>query len=299
MGIYDRDYYQDDQLRPLQPWDNRTAVTMIIFVNVVVHVANFLIFRKADNPLGIAQFLSVYSTDLFQPLQWYRFLTYGFTHDPIQITHILFNMVSLYFLGRNVEDKFGKWEFLRFYLVAIVLGGVFWAAMRVSQDATLPAGPLMGASGGTTAVAMLFVFSFPQATLYLYGALPVKAWLLGIIIVLGNVFGSTSRVAYDVHLVGAAFAAVYFYGKWNFGRISSLWSSLQASFKQNRSGLKVHRPDSTSSAPVSGDQVSSEEAESDRILDKIHNQGKDSLSARERAFMETYSRQMREKRKQT
>lgn len=291
MGIYDRDYYQGDSLRPLRPWDNRSMVTLLIFANAAVYLANFLFGRSLGGGagLGLMGWLALYPESLFDPLQWYRFVTYGFAHDPKQITHILFNMLSLYFLGRNVEDKYGKWEFFRFYMVTILVCGLVWALMRINQ----PSGPVLGASGATTAVAMLFVYSFPQATLYLYGALPVKAWVLGIIIIVSNLFGSREYVAYDVHLVGVAFASLYFFGNWSFAGAAGLFDGFRTKFKQRQRGFKVHRPD-----PLDRSSPSKDELESDRILEKIHREGKDSLTARERSFLERYSREIREKRKQ-
>lgn len=293
MGIYDRDYYQGDDLRPLRPWDNRSMVTLLIFANAAVYLANYLFFRRALDGMGLMDLLALKSDTLFQPLQWYRFVTYGFAHDPRSVFHILFNMLSLYFLGRNVEDKYGKWEFFRFYMVTIVVCGVAWSLFRWGQGSG--AATVLGASGATTAVAMLFVFSFPQAVLYLYGAIPVKAWLLGVIIIATNVFSSSTYVATDIHLVGAAFATVYFFGKWDFSSVAYWFTGMQARFKQRRSGLKVHRPGAEQAATPS---TSKDEAESDRILEKIHREGKDSLTSRERQFLERYSREIREKRKQ-
>lgn len=287
MGIYDRDYYHGDQLRPLRPWDTRTMVTMLIIANVAVFVANFLFTARGGELMNA---LSLRSDDLQNPLKWYHFVTYGFAHDPGGISHILFNMLSLYFLGQSVEHKYGKWEFLRFYMAAIVLGGIVWCSMRLGETTGL----LLGASGGTTAVAMLFVYSFPQATLHLYGIIPVKAWILGILIIAGNVFGGSAGVAYDVHLVGAVFATAYFFAGWNLGAITGIFQGVQTRVKQQRRGLKVHRP-RTQEPDASPSQ---DELESDRLLDKIHREGKDSLTSRERAFLERYSRDMREKRKQ-
>jgi hypothetical protein len=160
------------------------------------------------------------------------------------------------------------------------------------------AGPLLGASGGVTAVAMLFVFSFPQATLQLWGILPIKAWVLGILIVLGNIFGSGANVAYDVHLVGAGFAAIYFFGNWNMGsawqHVADLAGGAKTRLKQQQRGFTVRRPDDDSPHAPSRDEL-----ESDRILDKIHRHGKDSLTTKERAFMEKYSREMRQRRSQS
>ena len=296
MGIYDRDYYQEDELRPLRPWDNSSMVTLLIFVNAAIFLANYLFFRRAADGSGLMDMLALYSDSLYHPLQWFRFVSYGFAHDPNNIFHVLFNMLTLYFLGRNVEDKYGKWEFFRFYMVTIVVCGLAWALLRMSQGAAPAA--VLGASGAVTAVAMLFVYSFPQATLYLYGAIPVKAWLLGVIIIVTNVFSSSKLVATDVHLVGAAFATAYFFGKWNFSSVGSWWSGMQTRVKQQRSGLKVHRESREGpESPSSVHSPSKDDIESDRILEKIHREGKDKLTLRERRFLERYSREVREKRK--
>ena len=297
MGIHDRDYYQEDELRPLRPWDNSSMVTLLIFANAAVYLAHYLFFRRAADGLGLMGMLALHSDSIYHPLQWYRFVSYGFAHDPHSIFHILFNMLTLYFLGRNVEDKYGKWEFFRFYMATIVVCGLAWALLRLGQGAAPAA--VLGASGAVTAVAMLFVYSFPQATLYLYGAIPVKAWLLGVIIIATNVFSSSTLVATDVHLVGAAFATAYFFGKWNFSGAGLWWSGMQTRVKQQRRGLRVHRegPEAPDHLPAA-QSPTKDEAESDRILEKIHREGADALSLRERRFLERYSREIREKRKQ-
>lgn len=284
MGIYDRDYYQENELRSM-PWDNRSMVTMLIVANVALYVANFL-FTSTTN--AFTETLVLDSQALRNPTQWWQLLSYGFAHDPSRIGHILFNMATLFFLGRSVEDRLGKWEFLRFYLLTIILCGIVWCAIHGGGP-----GGLLGASGGTTAVAMLFVFFYPQSTLYLFGAVPVKAWLVGVMIIVGNLFTPMTgdgRVAYDVHLVGAAVAAGYFFGGWNLGFLGSWWGSASGKMKRAKSRLKVHDPDKVES------QHSKDELESDRILDKILKEGQDSLTSKEKKFMERYSRQVRERR---
>ena len=200
----------------------------------------------------------------------------------------------------EMESKYGKWEFFRFYLIAGILCGLLWSAVRVG---TGTGGALLGASGATTAVAMLFVFSFPRSTLHLYGVVPVKAWVLGVIIIGTNVLGTQSgvtesgapQVAFDVHLMGAAFAAIYFYGQLNFSFFEGLSGGAKLKFKQRRSGLKVHRP---SDDDATDSLLAKDEAESDRILEKILREGKDSLTKKEAAFMQQYSRKVRERRAQ-
>ena len=80
------------------------------------------------------------------------------------------------FLGRSVEERYGKWEFLRFYLVAIVLGGIYWT-IRTWNGGNQG---MVGASGGVTAVCMLFVFCFPRVEVLMMGVIPIPAWVLGV-----------------------------------------------------------------------------------------------------------------------
>lgn len=291
MGIYDRHYYNDDDLEPLRVgWSSRSMVTVLIVINAAVQLLNLILGR--DNQL--VGFLWLKPEALSQPLDWYRFLTYGFAHSQ-DITHLVFNMLTLFFLGNAVEQKYGRKEFLRIYLVSLVLCGIAWAFHKTVNRETNAI--LLGASGAVTTIAMLFVFSFPHAVLRIWGVIPVRAWVVGVLLVGGNLIGNSQiqidgrpQVAYDVHLFGAGFAAVYFFSKWNFGRWPKWWEKLQRYLPFGRKGIRLHRP--------SDDGVISSrtQKEADRILDKIHQQGQDSLTSKERRFLEEYSRTVRKRR---
>lgn len=286
MGIYDRSYYREDGLPPVAPWDQRSMVSILIIANVALFVANFVLTGRNGY---VTSLLTLDPNAMGEPLQWYRVLSYGFAHSGI--FHIVFNMLSLYFLGRSVEDRYGRWEFLRFYLCAVLIGGLYWTAKTWGGGQ-----PMLGASGAVTAVTMLFVFLYPRVEIMLMGAIPIPGWGLGLLIIGGNILGDISGrrgIAYDVHLAGAAFAALYFYGNLNFAFIENLSERVRLSIRQKQRGFKVHRPEEFEKpeAPLSKDEV-----EADRILAKIHQTGQDSLSAAERKFMESYSRRVRERR---
>jgi len=290
MGIYDREYYRPDTVRPLRPWDNHSAVAMLIIANVVLFVADFLF---TANSSALTRSLTLHPSALTHPWLWWQFATYGFAHADLG--HLIFNMISLYFLGRAVEDRLGKWEFLRFYMVTLVLCGIVWSGMHVGEDLYL-----LGASGAVTAVSMLFVFFYPQATLLLWMVVPIKAWVLGVLIIVGNLFTpmtSDGSVAYDVHLVGAALAAGYHFGHWNLRFLVDWWGTARRFWQARSRGLRVHRP-----APRDGQHAepvgkTDEDLEADRILEKIYRDGEASLTRQERKFMERYSRKMRQRRK--
>jgi hypothetical protein len=210
-----------------------------------------------------------------------------------------------------VEDWLGRWEFLRFYLAAIVVGSVVHAA-RVClfvDPQWWSYSTVVGASGAVTAVVILFVCKFPQVKLLLFFAIPVPAWLVGVIVIgqdmLGhggvqlNPFGSTqaaTQVAYDVHLAGAAFAAIYFFSGLNFGRLlPGGWGSLverAARPLRSRPNLRVHTP---ATDDMDDNSYRDLDEEADRILAKVGSQGESSLTAAERRVLEDYSRRMRQK----
>jgi membrane associated rhomboid family serine protease len=289
MGLYDRDYYQESEVQSVGKWNSRSIVTTLIIVNVAVQLLDFL---GRNHP--VVQYLWVRPDDLTQPLHWYRFLTYGFAHSR-DIMHLVFNMLGLYMLGQPVEQKYGRYEFLRIYLVSLVLCSVVWAVMRAVTGQS--SGVLLGASGAVTTISMLFVFSFPQTILHIWGIIPVRAWVIGVIIVVLNLMGSSrvdvgnkDQVAYDVHLTGAALAAIYFFGKLDLSALALLAAWPKRLWKRSPK-LKIHRPESSISQSL--------QLEADRILEKLHRQGQDSLSPRERATLEQYSREVRKHRQQS
>ncbi|NUK10957.1 rhomboid family intramembrane serine protease [Streptomyces lunaelactis] len=71
--------------------------------------------------------------------EWYRLLTSTFLHQ--EVSHILFNMVSLWFLGRLVEPALGRSRFIAVYLLS-GLGGSTLAYLIAA-----PNQPSLGASG--------------------------------------------------------------------------------------------------------------------------------------------------------
>lgn len=294
MGIYDRDYYREEGggfgLR-----GPRSVVGWLLVVNIVVYLASQLLF---SNPNWLSDQMGARVDTLANPLQWWRFLTYGFAHAA-QPMHIILNMLTLWIFGRDIESRYGPKEFLRLYVVILVAGSVLWAAVNRLQG-VVDSGPLVGASGAITAVVMLYALNFPHRTLLLFFILPVPAWVVGVLLVLSNLFGALGstgaagqggpNIAYSVHLTGAALAFLYYRFGWNFGRL--IPSGLSLEWLRPKAPLRVHEPQSDDEDTVETDL----NAEVDRILEKIHREGESSLSRKERRILENASRQYQRKR---
>ncbi|MCE2800140.1 MAG: rhomboid family intramembrane serine protease [Planctomycetaceae bacterium] len=293
MGLYDRGYYQNDQDLDIRPsWNQQSAVSQLIILNVIVFVVNLLFGNVTKTFQGsVNEALALRSDTLWQPWTWYKAITYAFTHSSSDISHIFFNMLSLYFMGRSVEMRYGRREFLRIYLLAALFCGVMTMLVRAYWPA--PA-MVLGASGAVLCISMLFVYNFPNATVYLI-VFPMPAWVLGIIFVLTNFFSSPGTgVAYDVHLFGILFATMYFFLGWSFSRLQNPMegvTSIQKWWKRRK--FKLHVKDDPN---LSDDELEAKEA--DRILEKIHASGKDSLTSKEKKFLEKYSQNVRNRKRQ-
>lgn len=302
MGLYDRDYGRNERT----PWDRverpRSVVVTLIVINVVVFFADLILAsRDASGQTRslVADWFAVEGQTLVQPWMWWRFLTYGFVHDTSGITHVLFNMFGLYVFGRDVEYRMGHMEFLRFYLVAVIFGGIVGAATNYLTGQLMVG--TIGASGAVIATAVMFACYYPHREILLMFVFPMKAWVLAVFFVamdLAGAFGimsgmgQASNTAFTVHLAGAFFALGYYFFGWkltwlDLGAIAELPERMRQ--RSRRMKLKIHDPDR---------KLAQEADDADRILAKIHEQGEGSLTASERRTLERYSRRQREKRNQ-
>ncbi len=119
MGFQDRDYYRESSFNssPARQ-EPHSMIFYLILLNVIAW------FLDVGSGGKITEYCSLHVWCITNPLEWYRFLTYGFCHSIDSVMHILCNMLGLYFLGRYVEDHYGKREFFFFYIFSVVLSGI-------------------------------------------------------------------------------------------------------------------------------------------------------------------------------
>ncbi len=158
---------------------------------------------------------------------------------------------------------------------------------------------MIGASGAVIATTILFACYYPNSEILVMFVLPVKAWVVAILFVAGDLAGAlglmggmvpgSGNTAFTVHLSGACFALLYYFRGWNlqwldFGFLSDAPARLRQ--RTRRAKLKLHDPEK---------KLHQEAEEADRILAKIHAQGESSLTSSERKTLERYSRRQRKK----
>ena len=288
MGLYDREYSRDeDDWSPSHYGSRPQAIQTMTVALIIINVAVYILDALGGNEHVLMRSIQLQPDAIVKPWLWWQFLTAAFAHDYRAVGHILGNMLGLFFFGRDVEARLGRFEFLRFYLVSAVAANVVWGLLQLALPS---AGPLMGASGAVTAVLILYICYYPRATILLFMVLPVPGWLAAVFFVGQDLLGAISRggsnVAYTVHLAGAAFAFGYWKLHWNLGHVMP--TQWLASVKRwwNRPRLKIHAPEAT---------YENQDAEADRVLAKLAEQGDASLTPAERRVLEDYSRRMRQK----
>jgi membrane associated rhomboid family serine protease len=283
MGINDRDYVRREGPSFLGSLAERgTICKWLIGINVVVFILQLLTSNRDGGLLTNALILNVDQV-VFHGEIW-RLLTYAFLHDTGDIFHLLFNMWLLWLVGNDVEDLYGPREFLAFYLLAAVAGGVAFTAGHLIDYSS---GLCLGASGAVTAVLVLYAFHYPQRIFYLMFVLPVPAWLLAAGSVAYDAYTLLSRqesvVAVTVHLGGAAFAFVYYKLQWRITPlVLGLWPSFLATRRRLvRPHLRVYReeapePIRAAVAPaIDEDRI---KVEMDEVLEKMSRVGRENLT---------------------
>jgi membrane associated rhomboid family serine protease len=293
MGIYDRDYSRAG--RGPQSGFNlggpSTLTTKIVIVMFIVYGIELL-----SKTGWFVETFSLYPNVFVRPLHLFQLLTYGFLHDPGDFRHIAFNMLGLWFLGRDVEYRYGQKEYLTFFLAAIVAAGCVWVIGEFVANrgfAAFP--PMLGASGGVVAVVILFALNFPHRTVLFMFFLPMPMWVAALIVVGVDAYGAVQRsdnVAFTAHLGGALFALMYYKLGWRLDRYLP-----DGEFFKRRgpaSRFRVVEADSP-------DEVEEEstEAQVDEILKKIQDHGRDSLTRGERRILEEASREYQRRRPPT
>jgi len=215
--------------------------------------------------------------------------THALLHRTDQPFHILFTVLGLIFVGRELEPILGGKRFILVYAGAIILGALTWSAIH-----WLHGGFHIGASAGILGLLVVLACLYPNQEigfLLLPITLRFKYLIYGMLVLdgFGLVFyeipGAMAPFDYSAsaHLGGMLAGWLYF----KFLHANNGWDraagfSLPAWMRRSR---RV-RPDA---APVTtGSRRSSSElrAQVDLILDKINSQGFGALTDEEKRLLD-------------
>jgi membrane associated rhomboid family serine protease len=193
---------------------NITKVVLnLVIINVLLYFGtNMQLFDNSRVMLALFNPWSEY----FRP---YQLVTHMFMHGSFN--HLLFNMLSLVFLGPMVEARLGSERFLVLYFVAgfgsafLQIATGYLAAYHFGMGAEIDI-PMLGASGAIYGVMAAFAMLFPHERLMLlFPPIPIRApyFVLGLVAIdlFSGMSGRDTGVAHFAHVGGALFGAALIY----------------------------------------------------------------------------------------
>jgi membrane associated rhomboid family serine protease len=250
----------------MSPW-----VRLIIIVNIAVFI------WSSQNPEQAGALAFVPARALRQP---WTIVTYMFLHAGFG--HILFNMLSLFFFGPQVEQRLGANRFLILYLAGGFTGALASALI-------MPRVGLVGASAATFAVFYAFARLWPRAQVLVWGVFPVEARVMIVIMTVISLLGGAGimrgNIAHFAHLGG-------FLGGWLAMRGFGVRSTLP---RPVNTDSVVPRTPPPAGAVEKWKQIPLERlhpvnrGEAERVLAKLAAGGAAGLTAEEREFLDRFS----------
>jgi membrane associated rhomboid family serine protease len=117
--------------------------------------------------------------------------------------HLLFNMMTFFFFGFQLERYIGTVQFIVLYLLGLLIShaGTYYKQRRNPEYASL------GASGAISAVLFAAIVYFPQMSLYvMFIPIPIPAPLFAVLYLLYTYYAAKhprGRINHDAHLGGA------------------------------------------------------------------------------------------------
>jgi membrane associated rhomboid family serine protease len=130
-----------------------------------------------------------------------RMFSSGFLH--IDVTHLLFNMFTLYFFADVVISKLGNLNFIIIYLASLIFGSLLSLFFH-KEEYWYSA---VGASGAVTGILYAAILLQPDMSLYMFFVpIPIPGYVFGIGYLLYSIYGMKKRIGnigHDAHFGGA------------------------------------------------------------------------------------------------
>ena len=273
--LYDRPYMR----RNLSPRLNSLTDFLILTLIVSFIFQSVLKLFAVDLPLLRSFGLSFES--LKSGFIWTLF-TYSFLHEGA--LHLLFNILGIHFISRNLEYSLTRESFIMLFLFSIFLGSISWLSFNING------GFLIGTSAFVMGSLTRFCLMRPDnpITFLLFFVLPIslkpKHLLFGVmgLELYGFIFSelqNISNIAHSAHLGGMLAGFIL---------STSLGKSLilpRFSFKSSK--VKSAKSKTTVTDYSIDSEVTTDlENQVDKILDKINEKGFGSLTDREKSLLE-------------
>ncbi|MBI1803590.1 MAG: rhomboid family intramembrane serine protease [Ignavibacteriae bacterium] len=221
--------------------------------------------------------------------QMWQLFTYMFMHGGFM--HLLFNMFALWMFGMELENVWGSKKFLAYYLVCGLGAGLSNLFIGPFFG---PGGPTVGASGAIYGVLIAFGMMFPDRPIFVYFLLPIRARYFVLIYIFlelyAGVTSSPDGIAHFAHLGGAAVGYVYLLidrKRLPFQNVFLRWrgQSVASGRVTEHPRYESRQVSDAQYYDIHGDEDRINQQSVDEILDKISQNGYQSLTENEKKIL--------------
>jgi membrane associated rhomboid family serine protease len=280
--------YQSGPPRMPGPFEGAPVSKWLLIINVAVLFFQILLTGPGEElqESTFYRFGSFSIQDGIYGFEVWRLITFQFLHAGLG--HLFANCLGLFFFGPHIERWMSSRVYLTFYLLCGVAGALFYTLLFFLPgffDAYTPAVQMVGASAGLFGILAAFYFIAPDARILLFFVIPLKmrTFAIGYLIIesLAVIFNWHNAGGSAGHLGGAifGFAVLKLPPLKEFVIKLSLVGSgtTKKGIRKTRDATVVRE---SKRSPLELTK------EVDRILDKISEEGIQSLTKKEKEILD-------------
>lgn len=178
--------------------ENLRSVYILLFLNIA-----FFLLEHQD-PEKYAR-LFRFDAEAVAGGEVWRLVTYQFTQAGtgwMQALSLFITLLLLYMMGSALEEEWGTWNFLVFFLVS---------ALTTAGVASYLGITLLGTYFVYFTLLFVYASAFPQQTFYLFGMMPVRVRMLAAFSLAVLVYGVFSGGMANLAALAGAVAAYFYY----------------------------------------------------------------------------------------
>lgn len=199
-----------------------------------VQLVTSLLFSGVD----LAPYLGLVPVAVVHGWIW-QLATYAFLHSTVWYSHILFNLLTMWMVGGDLERHWGGRKYLTYWLVCAVGAGL---CVTLAGGFRGVATPTIGASGAIYGLLLAYGTLFAERRLLFMMLFPIRArtmaWILFAIAFLSNLTPRADGVSHLAHLGGMVVGWLYLKRAW---RVGDGWRELVWKIRRRR--FKVMPPE--------------------------------------------------------
>jgi membrane associated rhomboid family serine protease len=198
------------------------AVKKLIIINLAIWVVLLVILENLilREPY-ITMYFGLIPQTMIENFFVWQPVTYMFLHS-LNPMHVLFNMMTLWFFGTELENRWGQRLFLIYYFFTGIgaaffyLFGVALVGMMKGMAPIVYTQPVVGASGAVFGILLAYGLLFGDRTIYFFGAFPMQAKyfvaIIGTIEVISLLTqGLTGAIANLAHIGGLVSGIIFLF----------------------------------------------------------------------------------------